>query len=989
MVSSAPGSSRLASPRSLVPMLGILLLAPSSAAADVHDYVGKRVVDVRVDVSGEVVDDPDLLELVETRVGEALSMVRVRETIDHLTGLGRFEDVRVYARPAPDGGEDGVMLQWTLIAVERVARVSFAGSPGFPEDQLRTAIEERGERRVPVARVASIVERLRVFYEERGFRSPQITHRILVGRTPEGAELEFTVHPGPRTTITDLRLETPSDLSEQEVLARLRVGRGQVYDRPELERRAAEYEERLRDRGYYEAAVEHVARFSETSAGVTLVVTVDPGPLVRVTFAGDPLPEDVRDELVSIRQERSVDEDLLEDSSRNIRRYLRDAGYRDAAVRSERSEQGGELLVTFTIQRGLVHRVSDVRWAGVSALAQTELTRLAPLAPQDVFVDERVATMASAATELYQVRGFAAASVDVSPSVGDAVSGAGETFRPVAVQFDVREGRRMLVREVAVNGATSLAEDRIRAVLGLQSGRPFYRPQLTADRDALEELYRNEGFAQVSVAAEPGLVEGGEAVDVRWTVREGPQTRVDHVLVTGNVRTSAALIRRELALVPGQPLGEDARVESQRKLAALGLFRRVRITEVPHGVGPDRDVLIEVEEAPGSTVAYGGGLEVGQRLRRTSGGTADERLEFAPRAFFEIGRQNLGGKNRALNFFTRASLRSRDAGVNEDPQDVPGGYGLNEYRAVGTFREPRVFDTTGDAQLTGFVEQAIRSSFSFRRLGVRAEYARRITQSFTVSGRYTLDRTRLYNAQIPAADQPDIDRLFPQVRLSTMTGSLLRDSRDDVLDPQRGTVMGVDGSVAARGLGSEVGFVRSFLQLFSYRRLPGASRFVLVAGARLGLSKGFARDVSEDGGEHDEPSAGLRVTDLPASERFFAGGDTTVRGFALDRLGTDETLNAQGFPTGGSGLLVFNLEVRAPYWKGVGPVGFLDAGNVFRRANDVDLSELRGAAGFGIRYLSPIGPLRVDVGFKLDPRTLQTGARERRAIFHISLGQAF
>jgi len=260
-----------------------------------------------------------------------------------------------------------------------------------------------------------------------------------------------------------------------------------------------------------------------------------------------------------------------------------------------------------------------------------------------------------------------------------------------------------------------------------------------------------------------------------------------------------------------------------------------------------------------------------------------------------------------------------------------------------------------------------------------------------MSGRYTLDRTRLYNAQIPADDQPDIDRLFPQVRLSTVTGSILRDSRDDVLDPQAGNVLGFDGSVAARALGSEVGFGRSFFQAFSYQRLPGARRLVLVGGARLGLSKGFAREVEVVAAAGEESGDGTvrRLTDLPASERFFAGGDTTVRGFALDRLGTNQTLNAQGFPTGGNGLLVFNVEIRAPYWNGIGPVGFVDVGNVFGRASDVDVRDLRAAAGFGVRYLSPIGPLRVDVGFKLDPRTLQSGARERRAIFHISLGQAF
>ena len=287
------------------------------------------------------------------------------------------------------------------------------------------------------------------------------------------------------------------------------------------------------------------------------------------------------------------------------------------------------------------------------------------------------------------------------------------------------------------------------------------------------------------------------------------------------------------------------------------------------------------------------------------------------------------------------------------------------------------------------------TSFNFSRRGGRAEYGRRLGAAITVSGRYTFDYTRLFDEQIQPDDRLLVDRLFPQVRLSTLTGSILRDSRNDVLDPERGAVTGIDASVAPRFIGSEVGFVKTFVQGAIYRRLPGTARFVIATAAKLGLAFGFERQVERRDaagqpilGPDGEPLVDV-VQDLPASERFFAGGDTTVRGFVLDQLGTSDTLNDQGFPTGGNGLIVLNLEVRAPYWKGLGAVGFVDAGNVFRRAGELSLGDLRPAAGFGLRYRSPIGPLRVDLGFNLDPELLPSGARERRSVFHISLGQAF
>jgi len=154
---------------------------------------------------------------------------------------------------------------------------------------------------------------------------------------------------------------------------------------------------------------------------------------------------------------------------------------------------------------------------------------------------------------------------------------------------------------------------------------------------------------------------------------------------------------------------------------------------------------------------------------------------------------------------------------------------------------------------------------------------------------------------------------------------------------------------------------------------------VLALGARLGAAHGFPREV---------PGVGV-VQDLPASERFFAGGDTTVRGFSLDRLGTDATISPTGFPTGGNGLVVLNSEVRMAIIGSLGGVVFLDSGNVFKQATDINFGELRAAAGFGMFYRSPIGPIRVDLGFKLDRRELAPGRLERRSVLHISLGQAF
>jgi outer membrane protein assembly factor BamA len=374
--------------------------------------------------------------------------------------------------------------------------------------------------------------------------------------------------------------------------------------------------------------------------------------------------------------------------------------------------------------------------------------------------------------------------------------------------------------------------------------------------------------------------------------------------------------------------------------------------------------------------------------RAEDGGAAAERVEFAPRASFQIGQRNLFGRNRSANLYTSFSLHNEGSSADQPSSD--GGFGFAEYRILGTFREPRVFDTAADLAITGSLEQQIRSSFNFSRRGVGVQIGRRLTRELRVSGNYQLQRTRVFDEKIGTADQSLIDRAFPQVRLSSFSGSLIGDTRDDAVNPGSGYYWSGNGQLAARTLGSEVGFVKSFFTAQFFRTVAGTRRIVLAGDARVGLATGFARDlvrVDADGhavtGADGQPIVDV-VKDLPASERFFAGGDTTVRGFALDTLGTPGTI-VNGFPLGGNGLVIFNAELRVPIRGPLGGVGFFDTGNVFPRATDVDLTQLRSAVGTGLR----LGPVRFDVGFKLHREEIAPGRLEGRTAWHISFGQAF
>lgn len=934
--------------------------APAPAAAP---FVGRPVASVVLQVEGHPTTDPVLIDLVSTPAGQPLSMEAVRETLAHLFNIGRFQGIDVVARDAPNGA---VALEYLLMPLHAVASLEFRGDLGISDDDLRRAVVERFGKAPPAGRADAAARVLEQLLARRGFLRARVEPAIRVRHDPDRTILVFNVQAGARARIGSVQIAGVRDT--ERVAAALDLHAGGAFEPDRLDERLSRFVQSLRKRGYYESSAGHQATPRAGGEIVDVAVDVRQGPIVKLAFEGDPLPRNRVAELVPIEREGSVDEDLLEDADIRIRNFLLEQGHWKAHV-THRREVGDDVeTITFTVTRGRRFVVNSIEISGNQAFSTGSLRPLVPLGPGDPFVEGRLGTAVAAIRALYLHQGFTTPTIHVANS--ETAAGG------VDMRIAIREGVQTRVGAVSFEGNDVLGDDELRRLTQVAPGAVFYAPAVAADRDRIHLEYLNRGHAAASVTVEPTFATDRSRADLVYRITEGPWFIVDHVIVVGNTKTSEETIRRELLVEAGKPLALADVMESQRRLSALGLFRRVRITEVPHGDEPRRDIVVTVEEADRTTVAYGGGLELAQRTVLGTGGIADERLEVAPRGSFEIGRRNLWGRNRSVNFFTRVSFRPRGESI-ESPESA--NYGFNEYRVVGTYREVGAFGRLADVAVNAFVEQAIRSSFNFSRRGVNAEAQRRLTPYVRVTGRYGFGRTRLFDERIATDEKLNIDRVFPRVRLSSVSFSAYRDTRDHPLDPTRGWLLGSDSELAARSIGSQVGFAKTYVQALGFRTLSRERNVVLAAALRVGLARGFAQDVNGQ----------IVVDDLPASERFFAGGSTTVRGFALDKLGAPDTIAASGFAIGGNALLVMNAEIRTPLWRDVGVVAFLDAGNVFARIGNVDVSELRASPGFGLRYRSPIGPIRVDLGFKLRRRELSPGNFEGLTAFHISVGHAF
>jgi outer membrane protein assembly factor BamA len=547
-------------------------LAQESAAAR---YVDRQITAVSVVIEGRTSTDPGLLDAVQTRIGAPLKMADVRESITHLYSLGRFDDVRVEAESDPGG----VSLRYVLDPLHLVTKVVFRGDLGLPEGTLRDRMTERSGPTPPLVRAADVAAELEQLYHERGYLGGSVkVGTPILEHDPERATLVFEVKAGPRTsiahsTITGRPLDPPAQIQ-----TRLRVEPAQPYQPGELRTRLADYVASLRHRRYYEAdATIKAETFSEDRTQVDVAIDIQPGPLVTVQFTGDPLPKDKIAELVPIEREGSVDQDLLEDSARRITDYLNLQGYWKAEVAPpERKEADGRLTIVFQVTRGPAYRIAPggVEVTGNKSIAIEEIRPLLRMSQGDLFISSKLGAIEGAIKQLYRTKGFASAEVrSAANQVGEGL------VNPVIV---IKEGPRVVIGSVTITGNQSVPTERLKPLLTLQPGDPYYGPTVARDRDAILLAYLNAGYASAEPTAVPPVpvttAEGARA-DVVFKVVEGSQTIVEHVFITGNVRTKPAVIQRERSGAASSRSGSRPD-RGRRRLRALGLFRRIEISAI-------------------------------------------------------------------------------------------------------------------------------------------------------------------------------------------------------------------------------------------------------------------------------------------------------------------------------------------------------------------------------------------------------------------------
>ncbi|HKW87717.1 MAG TPA: POTRA domain-containing protein [Candidatus Acidoferrales bacterium] len=915
---------------------------------------GKIVAAVRVaDEAGREI--PERLGPLALKAGEAFHIDAERESLRQLNQTGLFSDIRAEAASTAAGLEVSFIVKRNYY--NNVVRVDGLKEPPNEATALAALRLSLGEP-FQASALDDGLARLGDTLKDDGFYEAKWKYRLTPHDDTREMDIRVVVTPGLRAKISSVGLNNQTTFPAKEILERVHLQHGNEVTSDRLDRGTERLRTFLVAAGYLGARVAaHRGDYDPSTRTLPISLDVIAGPRVRVEVAGAKFSAKKLRKLLPIYAEGAVDSDLLEEGLRNLRDSLQSDGYFDSKVTYAAHEdpQTHEEVIAYQIQRGIKHRLVGIRIEGNKYFSDELLAGRLQIQKESLlsvgkFSQQMVKSDGDSIHALYLANGFLQS--QVKSEVSDDYRGrAGRVF----VTFQIDEGQQTRVASLHIEGNRALSDNQLLSVVSSTPGQPYSEANVTSDRDNILAYYFDDGFPDARFDAETQPA-AAYRVDVTYHITEGLRVDVSKVLLAGYRYTRPGIIARQVTVKAGGPLREGDVIGTQQKLYNLGIFDRVQVApQNPEGSYPDKPVVVAVEEGKRYTLSYGFGVEA-QRLSSTTNATVTT-LQASPLGIFEASKINVGGRAHTASFKVRASTLQYQ--------------GLLSYTAPNFLTYPWL-----SLILTGYADKTRNvNTFTSTRYEGSLQLVQSPSSSTSIFYRYFYRRVLASSLQIAVQQIP----LFSQpTQVSGFGVTWVRDRRNNPADPSRGTFNTVDISTSSVSLGSSASFDRFFMQNSSYT--PIGRSFVFARSTQFGV---------------EVPFGGSMLDNVPLPERFFGGGGTSLRGFGLNQAGPRDVTT--GFPIGGLAMIVFNQELRFPLklpliGNRLGGAVFYDAGNVYSDIHHVslrytplpppagcqpgstlpelqcpNLNYLSHTVGFGFRYATPIGPVRLDLGYQINP----------------------
>jgi outer membrane protein assembly factor BamA len=981
-------------------MLLLLCLSCGALSAQTEDAkqtprTGRRTLEILSSYEGqnvaavEIAGRPDLTtsqfgSRFAQQAGQPFSNDKVNQTAAALKDAGKFDNVRIQVEPDPNG----LRIVFVLEPAMYIGIYQFPGADRFNYARLLQVATYPIQAAYNATDVEQDRQYLLTFFQQQGFFQAEVRTELQEDAKHSIVNVLYRTTLGDRAKFGMVVIEGAPDSDEAAfrkklttLLARARgagIRPGKSYHYSTLNKASQYLQSLMQKQGYLGAQVK--LRGAEYHADTNLAdihFAASPGVKTQVKIEGARVWSWTRKSLLPIYQGVEIDDLSVQEGQQALISYFQAKGYFDVSVNSQLNKGPGGDTVVYQIDKGKKHNVESVELAGNTHVPSSQLTPQIAVQKKKWFShgkfnDQLVRSSARNLQAVYESEGFS--SVKVEPSV--ARSGGGD----VRVTFRVTEGPRDVVNSITIQGARRFPQSQFAPKgLMLASGQPYSQAHVRADRASIIANYLKAGYLNASFRETATAVSKNDPhrIDVVYHIYEGPKVQTANVITLGRSQTKQRLIDESAkGIRPGQPLTETALLTAGSILYDhTGVFDWAEVDPKRDiTTQTSEDVLVKVHESKRNDFTYGIGFEVIKRGGSVPGGTVaipglppvglpstfvtSEATFYGPRGSVQYNRNNIHGRGETLSLTAFAGrLDQRGA-----------AYYIVPHFNWSAWKATVALGAEHNQQNPVYSSQQEVASLQVQRPLDRFNHK-------VVFFRYSFSKTDLTHLLIPDLVPPEDQH----IRLSTLAANLTRDTRDNPLDEHSGVLQSLEVDLNTSKLGSNVDFVKMTGQAAYYKQ--GFHNIVWANSIRIGLAQPFNDSF------------------VPLSEAFFTGGSNSLRGFPLDGAGPQRQVQIVGngcdpanpcviqVPAGGNELLLLNSEARIPLpiKKNLGIVIFYDGGNVFPRIGFHQFTELySNNVGLGLRYSTPVGPIRIDVGHNLNPIQGINATQ-----YFVTIGQAF
>jgi outer membrane protein insertion porin family len=976
----------------LLIILPVALAVSSAPAAVVNpeEYQGRPIAGVRFEPPKQPIPTDQLHKMLDLRPRAALQPAQVRAAIKALYATGRFADVEIEAEPAGGGAVSLVVRtveQWFIGPVEVKGKIKSPPNAGQLANATRLQLGQPYEENS----LQTAVNSLENLLKRNGLYQASVQPQVTRDDEHQQVELTFVVDTGKRARLEQPAITGQPGMPEEKVASAAKYKgwfRWKYATADNVQAGLRNVENKYEKQDRLTAAVSLEGRQYDNAANrVKPTINVTGGPRVKITAEGAKVSGKNLKKYVPVYDEGTVNRDLLVQGARNLRDYFQAAGYFEADVdfRTETPGPDQERIV-YVVNAGQRHKLASVEVQG-NHYFKTEGIRERMFIQGAGFLYLRHGRYSQgfadrdgdAISALYRANGFRDVKVTID-TVDDYKGKKGS----VGAIVHIEEGRQYFVSDLAITGAQQMSLAEITPHLALSKGQPFSEDNVALDRDYLLMVYQSRGFPDVIFDWKMSPGPGPQQFKVQYLITEGERRYVRDVVISGMHTTRWRLVKPLIDLKAGDPLSWTQMGDMQQGLYNLGVFDKVDMAiQNPQGGTQNKYVLYHLGEGNRYSVAVGAGAEFARiGGSQTSLNNPSGAAGFAPRGSLEVSRLNMWGLGHTVTLKGSYSTLDRRVSLN---------YFAPRYRNVEgrNISLTALYDNTRDVL-----------TFTAKRYEGSVQLSQKISKATNALFRLSYRDARVDQSTLKI--EPGLIPLLAQAdHTALISSSLIQDRRDDPANAHKGIFNSADVGVSERAWGSTRNFVR-FLGRNSYYHRAGANN-VIASNTQFGWIAQFAAPAGID------PAIAI-----PLPERFFGGGSTALRGVPENQAGPRDALT--GFPIGGNALLFHSTEFRFPFiGENIDGVFFHDMGNIYSSAGKIsfrvhqrdltDFDYMIHAAGFGVRYRTPLGPIRLDLAYSINPPSFMglkgnyqdllfgRATRVRQSVSHFqfffSIGQAF